>query len=185
MERWVSGLNQQFTKLSSPKKDRGFESLPLRQKNMNNKELEKLIDKDKYQVFLYACPANVPLNFASHPWFVVNKLGSVSRWEVLFRNTPHSTKWGHLYMNFFPPFQGIEIFTFSQKYFWKGKLLGQIEGEIAKQIAEFIENSPTAYPSCNKYKSTGPNSNTYARWVLNNFPEFKAKLPWNSFGQNW
>ncbi|KKT21937.1 MAG: hypothetical protein UW07_C0051G0001, partial [Candidatus Nomurabacteria bacterium GW2011_GWF2_43_8] len=105
MERWVSGLNQQFTKLSSPKKDRGFESLPLRQKNMNNKELEKLIDKDKYQVFLYACPANVPLNFASHPWFVVNKLGSVSRWEVLFRNTPHSTKWGHLYMNFFPPFQ--------------------------------------------------------------------------------
>ncbi len=30
-ERWVSGLNQQFTKLSSPKKDRGFESLSLRQ----------------------------------------------------------------------------------------------------------------------------------------------------------
>ena len=88
-------------------------------------------------------------------------------------------------MNFFPLFQGIEIIPFSQKYFWKGKLLGHIEGETAKRIIEFIEKSPEIYLYCYKYFLAGPNSNTYTQWVLNNFPDFKVMLPWNSFGKNY
>jgi len=151
---------------------------------MGNK-FQQLVDKEKYQVFIFACPGNIPFNFALHPWFVVNKRGSISRWEVLFRKIERETSWGHLYMNFFSPFQGIEIFPYSQKYFWEGKLLGQIEGDVARRMAEFIENSPTKYSYCDKYFLSGPNSNTYAQWILNNSPEFKVKLPWNSFGGNY
>ena len=152
---------------------------------MDNKNFQQLVNKEKYQIFLFVCPGNIPLNFASHLWFVVNKHGLISRWEVLFRKIQRETSWGHLYKNFFSPFQGIEIIPFSQKYFWKGKLLGKIEGETAKQMAEFIESSPTIYPFCNKYFLSGPNSNTYAQWILDNFPEFKVKLPWNSLGRNY
>ncbi|OGI24152.1 MAG: hypothetical protein A3E91_01445 [Candidatus Moranbacteria bacterium RIFCSPHIGHO2_12_FULL_40_10] len=145
-----------------------------------------MINKEKHQIFLFVCPGNIPFNFASHPWFVVNNQGLVSRWEVLFRKIQCETSWGHLYKNFFPPFQGIEIIPFSQKYFWEGKLLGKIEGGTAKRMVKFIESSPAIYPYCNKYFLSGPNSNTYAQWILDNFPEFKVKLPWNYyFGRNY
>lgn len=90
-----------------------------------------------------------------------------------------------MYKDFYSPFQGVERFPFSRKYFWKAKLLGYIEGEIAKRMAEYIENSMDTYPYCDAYSLTGPNSNTYARWILDNFPEFRAALPWNSFGKNF
>ena len=38
LERWVSGLNQQFAKLSYGKLYRGFESPSLRQVKLKNKE---------------------------------------------------------------------------------------------------------------------------------------------------
>ena len=146
---------------------------------------QHLINKEKHQVSLFVCPGNIPFSFASHPWLVINRQGLVSRWEVLFRKIESKTNWGHLHQDYFRPFQGIEILPFSQKYFWKGKLLGQIEGETAKRMIEFIERSPTTYPYRYKYFLSGPNSNTYVQWVLNNFPEFKAKLPYNSFGKNY
>lgn len=152
---------------------------------MDNHKFSQLIDLNKFQVLLLASPGSIPFIFAAHPWFIINKMGLVSRWEVLFRKTPHATKWGHLYKDFSPPFQGIEIIPFWKKFFWTAKLLGQIEGEEAERIIDFIENSPTTYPFCEKYSFIGPNSNTYAQWVLNNFPEFKTKLPWNSFGKNF
>jgi len=40
---------------------------------MKTEEFDKLIDKDKYQVFLMICPASTPVNFARHGWFVINK----------------------------------------------------------------------------------------------------------------
>jgi len=71
------------------------------------------------------------------------------------------------------------------KYFWTAKLLGQIEGATAAKIAEFIEKSPSLYPYCEKYFLAGPNSNTYAQWILDNCPEFQVKLPWNSIGSRY
>lgn len=146
---------------------------------------QQYIDTDKTQVFVCICPVSIPFSFASHTWFVVNDHGSISRWEVLFRKVPCKTRWGHLFKDYFPPFQGIDLFIFIHRYFWKGTLLGIVEGETAEHMAEFIENSPNTYPYYDTYSLTGPNSNTYTQWVINHFPEISLKLPWNSFGKNY
>jgi hypothetical protein len=147
------------------------------------------LDPDKYQVFLFTCPATVPLMFARHPWFVVNRKGKVSRWEVFFIPAKTATSWGHLARDFYEPFQGISIVFSSQKYLWKSiRLVGRVEGgedSNAHRMTEFIESSPRSYPYCPRYSFFGPNSNTYAQWVLNSFPEAGLKLPGNSFGKGW
>lgn len=148
-------------------------------------DFSNLVDREKYQVFLFVCPASVPFNFGAHPWFVINKLGEISRWEILFRKVKNKTEWGHLYKNYFPPFQGIEVIPFYEKYFWSGELLGKVEGEEATRIIEFLENSPATYPYKDKFFLSGPNSNTYVQWVLNKFPDLLVKLPWNSFGKDF
>ncbi|MDP3901860.1 MAG: DUF3750 domain-containing protein [bacterium] len=149
--------------------------------------LEDLInlDKDKFQVFLMTCPGNLPFSFMPHHWFVINDRGIISRWEVLFRKIPNATRWGYLYKNFFAPFRGIEISHFSKKYLWQAKLRYKIDGEEAKQLAKFIEKSPSAYPYCQKYFLTGPNCNTYIQWIINHFPNLNIKLPWNAIGKNY
>ena len=154
------------------------------------KELaDTLIRKDKYQVFLFACPANLPFSFATHSWLVVNRKGIVSRWEVLFRKHACETSWGNLHKNAFLPFQGIHIFPFSNsdKHFWKRiSLIGHIdgnEGSLSNRMVDFIKSSSQKYPFCNTYSLVGPNSNTYVKWVLKQFPQCKLILPWNAFSK--
>lgn len=142
------------------------------------------LDGDKCQVFLLICPVKIPLSIAVHPWLVVNRQGLVSRWEILSRNVDHELRWGQLYRDFFPPFQGLEILPYS-RYFWPARLLGEIEGQPAERMAEWIESSPVRYPFCDEYALWGPNSNTFVQWILNEFPEFPARLPWNSFGRGY
>lgn len=151
---------------------------------------QKLIKTNGYQVFLFTCPASLPFVFAVHPWFVCIKNGEISRWEVRFeknKNNPATGK--HLHLNLLPPFVGIEMFSFlSKRFLWKAKLLGYIEGNensTAKKVFDFIENSKNIYPYKDKYLLWGPNSNTYTQWVLNAFPDFDLKLPWNCFGRNY
>ena len=72
------------------------------------------------------------------------------------------------------------------KFFWNAKLLYYIEGDeysVAKNIYNFIEKSKDNYPYVDKYFPWGPNSNTFVQWVLNHFPDFNIKLPWNCFGK--
>ena len=153
-------------------------------------KFEELVKNDKYQVFLFTCPAGVPLNFARHPWFVINKMRSVERWEVFRIPDSYAESWGHLHRNALPPTQGIPVFSQSKypKHFWKGKLRGYIEGgegSLAQTMTEFIESTPNTYPYCNTYGIKGPNINTYVQWVLNKFPNSGLSLPWNSFGKNY
>lgn len=151
---------------------------------MNESNFKELIKPDRYQVFLFTCPASLPFGFARHPWFIVNNKGVISRWEVLWKPHKWETSWGHLHKDFYLPTQGIAKYFFSEKYLWKNiKLLGCVEGEIAERMAELIENSPKAYPYCYKYSLESSNSNTYIQWVLNQFPESKLSLPWNAFGK--
>lgn len=150
---------------------------------MKGKELEKLINPDDYQVFIMRCPAGVPLSFASHPWFVCNERGRISRYEVLFTQNKNAD-FGHLHIDAFPPFSGIEVLLFYPGWRWRGELLWRCEGDLAKRMIEFIRTSKAAYPY-KEYAFTGPNSNTYARWVLNAFPEIDVKLPWNCFGKDY
>jgi len=149
---------------------------------MPEEKSQQLVDPDTYQVFLLQSPANIPVNFARHSWFVCNERGSISRWEVLhFRNK--NTKWGHLHLNYFPLFSGIRILPFIFKYRWKGELLKHVEGDVAKRMIECIKMSKENYPS-HKYSLLGKNSNTYTQWVLDQFPELNFELPWRCFGKN-
>jgi hypothetical protein len=151
-------------------------------------DLEKLISPDKYQVFLMASPATFPLTFAQHPWFVVNKKGVISRYEVAWRPGRYGEKlwWGHITFNILPPFTGLRVFLTPRKFYSKGRLLKMIEGDessTAAKMVEFVERSRETYPFKNIYRFRGPNSNTYVQWVLDNFPEAGMKLSWNAFGK--
>ena len=160
---------------------------------MPEESFKELINKNLYQVFLFACRAGLPFSFSSHPWFVCAKKGELSRWEILFRKNQCPTCWGHLHLNYLPPTSGIEVspvtfktLTFLNKHYWQGEIVNQLEGSdnsVAHKMIEFIENSKSVYPFCDKYSFFGPNSNTYAEWVIEHFPESNFKLPKNSFGR--
>ena len=144
--------------------------------------------KVAYQVWLYNSRAHMPFGFASHSWLVIRNGDVVSRFEILFRTHACQTSWGHLHKNYLPPTLGIEIIPYYMKFLWKGYLIGSIEGDensLARQMVDFIEKSYLNYPYCERYFFLGPNSNTYPQWILDQFPEFKFKLPWNSFGKNY
>ena len=148
---------------------------------------ENLINKDKYQVFLFACPAYFPFNFLRHPWFVLNKKGTLNRFEIAHFKNNKDKDLKHFHKNLYPLFQGVNI-SFFINYFWKAKLQGYVEGDensIAEKVIIFIENSKENYPYCNYYRFLGPNSNTYAQNILNKFPEFKVKLSWRFIGKNF
>ncbi|MBI3305858.1 DUF3750 domain-containing protein [Candidatus Nomurabacteria bacterium] len=158
---------------------------------MTSEDLEKLIKKDKYQVFIFTCPCSIPINFAQHTWFVVNKKGVISRWEVLlrfFRKDFLNNKESYLYLDLMPKTEGMEVLPFKRGWYWKSKLLTTIEGDensTARKMIDFIENSKNTYKYTNTYALRGPNSNTYIQWVLDHFPELKIRLPWNAFGKNF
>ena len=147
---------------------------------------KKLIKEDKYQVFLLTCPASFPVNFVIHPWFVINRKGVVSRWEVNFWRVETGTKWGHLYKDALPIHQGMRMIAFSNLFWWKARLIASIEGDehsLAARMAEFIVRSNELYSQSYIYSLIGNNSNTYVQWVINHFPEAHMKLPWNSLGK--
>lgn len=153
---------------------------------MTEAEFKKLLKPDRYQVFLFACPAQVPAVFAIHPWLVVNQQGNISRWEVIYRR---DTKTGtYISKNELPYSSGIQIFPFVEIFFWKGilsKVIEGNEGSGAAQMAEFITSSPDRYKFARKYHLLGPNSNTYVQWILNTFPDSGMRLPWNAIGKNF
>lgn len=149
---------------------------------MENKNFENLIDKEKYQVFIFYCPAYLPFNFFRHPWIVLNKKGEISRWEI--RHYINKENQTYLFINNQSPFEGINK-TLFLKSKWKANLLGFIEGDTAFNVIDFIEKTKENYPYVNKYCGLGPNSNTYIQWVLNKFLEFNIKLSWQFIGKNY
>jgi hypothetical protein len=145
-------------------------------------KFEKLIKKDEHQVFVLCCHAYFPFNFFRHPWFVLNDKGEISRWEI--RHDINKKDQSHLFINNQPPFEGInKTFLISSK--WQAQLIGSIEGEIAKEVITFIKNSKENYSYIKKYFLSGPNSNTYVKWVLDKYPEFKIKLSWRFIGKSY
>ena len=151
----------------------------------------ELIKKDKYQVFLFTCPARLPTPFAVHPWFVVNKKGVVSRWEIGRDLKDDPSYFGYVRFDGMPLFEGLPIISYNIPWSWGPrhiKLLGSIEGDegsAAQKLADFIENGVSNYPYRNTYHLRGPNSNTYIQWVIDQFPESGFKLPWNAIGKGY
>lgn len=155
---------------------------------MKQQEFNNLIKKDKYQVFLFTSPAHIPLSIWTHPWFVINKKGTLSRFEVRYKRNQIEPSLGHIHVNDLPIFDGIEVFSFLSNPRWSATLIGQLEGggdSSAQKMCEFIENSIYTYADKNVYFLCGPNSNTYVQWILDNSPEFKGKLRWNALGNKY
>lgn len=157
---------------------------------MTEAEFKKLLKPDRYQVFLFSCPASFFLSFASHNWFVINRKGDVGRWEIGYGLHPGRTKsWQHLDLDMFPAHRGVQLFLYTApSLLWPGRVLASIEGDehsLAARMAEFIARSPDTYPHRDRYKLLGPNSNTYVQWVLDHFPEAGMKLPWNAVGKGF
>lgn len=157
----------------------------------NRNRFEDLIKKDKYQVFLFICPPRVPLQFATHPWFVVNRKGAVKRWEVGRDLKDDPSYFGYVRSDGMPLFAGLPVISYSLPWSWGPrhiKLLGSVEGDeesLARKLADFIEAAALEYPYRDTYRLIGPNSNTYIQWILDAFPTSGLKLPWNAFGKDF
>lgn len=146
------------------------------------------INTNLFQVFLLSCHCGLPISFAKHHWFVVNNRGKISRWEVLIQKDCCGESWGHLHKNSRESFQALGLFSITGKSLWEAEVLGSVEGgegSLAEKMVNFIEQSNTLYPHCHDYLLWSPNSNTYTQWVLDHFPEFPARLPWNAFGKGY
>ena len=96
--------------------------------------------------------------FASHYWFVVFRDGRVDRWEVWQTRNAGGRAVGHVHCNLKPPDAGVGGGPMRLECHW--------EGDGAAAIARVLE-ATHAYPFCQRYHYwPGPNSNTYAAWVL-------------------
>lgn len=86
-------------------------------------------------------------------------LENLQRWEVWQRRELKLPSWGHLHQNLLTPYGGVGN--------GPSFLAQQWSGPIGDRLGEIILNSPQIYPHCYSYRYwPGPNSNTYAQWVL-------------------
>lgn len=151
-------------------------------------EFSQYIHPKNIQILFFSCRLPFPYLLFRHTWIVINKYGTLSRWEILHRQNACATSWGHLHLNFFKPFQGYEFWP-DKIHNWKVEFEGSIEQNEKinlENTINFIENSPIAYPFCYKYDKLGPNSNTYTQWVIDNCKELTSiKLPFNALGKGF
>ena len=156
---------------------------------MNEKEFQKLIKKDKYQVFLFSSQLPYPLNFIIHTWFVTSNKGKISRWEIWQSKNKCKTSWNHLHLNLFPTSEGMRKSYFTSKYIYNSTLINKIEGNknsTAHKMLNLIEKESKNYPYNNKYfPFPGPNSNTFTQWIIDQFPKANFKLPKNALGKKY
>ena len=107
----------------------------------------------------------LPGIIADHFWFVVlrDALGSndqtCDRWEIWQRSKQNDDCWGHLHRNLLFPAQGVGN--------GPSRLIQNWLDDEALLLAAKIESSPFTYPFIDKYRYwPGPNSNTFAQWVV-------------------
>ena len=145
---------------------------------MINTEFKSVVDKDKYEVYIFRGKLAFPLNIAVHTWIVINNKGKIDRWDLLSPHRRPEKKYGYIHKNVLKP----------TSWFYKeledNKLIGKVEGLIAKETINFIEKNILNYPYKNRYSYfPGPNSNTFTQWILNNNPKVKIKLPFRAIGK--
>jgi hypothetical protein len=96
--------------------------------------------------------------FAVHYWFVVWDSDGCHRWEVWQTKNAGGRSIGHLHCDLKHPDAGVGG--------GPARLAAQWTGDQAIAIKRVLEKAQ-AYPFCQKYRYwPGPNSNTFAAWVL-------------------
>lgn len=114
---------------------------------------------------------------AVHYWFVVFEPGGgCHRWEVWQAKNAGGTSIGHLHCDLKGPDAGVGG--------GPARIAAEWTGEQAAAIARVLE-AADAYPYCQRYLPwPGPNSNTFAAWVLRQ-AKIKHRLPWQAFGRDF
>ena len=102
---------------------------------------------------------------ADHYWLLVfhaaedSQLQQCDRWEVWQHAHCNDSCWGHLHKNLLAPYQGVGN--------GPSQLIQQWIDDEAVSMIEKVESSPQTYPFINKYRYwPGPNSNTFAQWIV-------------------
>lgn len=107
--------------------------------------------------------ASLPYFFgvlADHYWFVVfdGRSGDCHRWEVWQTRNAGGQSIGHVHCDLKHPDAGVGGGPSRIAAEWRG-----VEASALRAVLE----RPEAYPHCQRYRYwPGPNSNTFAAWVL-------------------
>ena len=96
---------------------------------------------------------------AVHHWFVVFvPEAGWNRWEVWQEADAGGTSWGHIHRDLMPPDRAVGGGSMRVAKEWRDAEAGAIRAVL---------EDPVAYPFRCRYRYyPGPNSNTYAAWVL-------------------
>ncbi len=95
---------------------------------------------------------------ASHYWFVVFEADEAHRWEVWQTKNAGGRAIGHVHCDLKPPDAGVGG--------GPARIAAEWTGAEALSIKKVLE-AAHAYPFCHRYRYwPGPNSNTFAAWVL-------------------
>ena len=119
---------------------------------------------------------------ADHYWFVVfdEVSGTRRRWEVWHAKNAGGHSVGHVHCNLLHPDADVGGGPTRIEAEWRGL--------AASALREVLER-PENYPHCQRYHYwPGPNSNTFAAWVLRE-AGIDHRLHWRAigshFGRNW
>lgn len=109
---------------------------------------------------------------ADHFWFVLidEAEGRRDRWEIWQKadvaGQSFCQSWGHLHKNLMAPERGVGGDQPEARS--PSRLVTTWYGQEASTLMERIKSSVAYYPFCYRYAYwPGPNSNTFAQWVLN------------------
>lgn len=137
--------------------------------------LAALTESDLAIARLYAAPVPGIGLFASHPWFVVKRAESrgFDRWEVW----PEAGEpYGYVRQNLFPA-EGDVISD-------GANIIAELQGAAAEPVVDFIYSQSPSYPCRDTYVLfPGPNSSSYAQWVLEG-TGWSATLPPTAIGKD-
>jgi hypothetical protein len=125
-------------------------------------------------VELRAAPLPFIGALAVHCWFVVrDDAGRRERWEVWQTPDAGGTSVGHVHRDLKPPDEGVGGGA--------PRTLARWEGHAAQRIRTILQDV-ARYPHCRRYRYwPGPNSNTFAAWVLRQ-AGIDFAFPWKAFG---
>ena len=124
----------------------------------------------------YASLPSVLGLIASHYWFVVFEHGVAQRWEVWQTRDAGGHSIGHLHRDLKHPDAGVGG--------GPARVAASWTGEQAAAIRSILEKAQS-YPFCHRYRYwPGPNSNTFAAWVLRE-AGMRHTLPRRAVGRNY
>ena len=129
-------------------------------------------------VRLYCARLPAPLGlFASHYWFTVDDGARCDRWEIWQTAGAGGVCFGHLHCNLKAPDDGVGG--------GPARVAAKWEGEDAARLNAALAEAAERYPFCHRYLAwPGPNSNTFAAWVLRR-AQVDFRLPRNAIGRNY